>query len=60
MAVSNGVPQLPETSPTVEKVLMSATRFDRSLLPHCDLPFGSSVVVAARKPVEPGRERRTS
>jgi hypothetical protein len=33
----------------VERVLMSLTRIDRSLLRTRDLPFGSSVLVAARK-----------
>jgi SAM-dependent methyltransferase len=40
---------LPEVSPLVERVLMSLTRLDRSLLRTRDLPFGSSVLVAARK-----------
>ena len=50
---ADGVPQLPETGATVEKVLMGATRIDRWLLQRRDLPFGSSVVVAARKPAAP-------
>lgn len=44
------VPQLPEVGAIVEKILMAATRLDLALLPRCNLPFGSSVVVAARKP----------
>jgi SAM-dependent methyltransferase len=43
------VPRLPETGPTVERILMAATGLDRWLLQRCDLPFGSSVVVVARK-----------
>lgn len=46
----DGVPDLPQVSPTVERVLLAATRFDRALLGRWDLPFGSSVVVAARRP----------
>ena len=42
-------PRLPEPGPLVEKVLMAACGLDRWLLPRCDLPFGSSVVVVARK-----------
>ena len=42
-------PQLPETGPLVEKVLMAACGLDRWLLPRRDLPFGSSVVVVAQK-----------
>jgi SAM-dependent methyltransferase len=50
-AAADGVPQLPETGAAVEKILMGATRVDRLLLRRWNLPFGSSVVVAARKPV---------
>lgn len=46
---SEAAPRLPETGPVVEKVLMAASGLDRGLLPRYDLPFGSSVVVAARK-----------
>lgn len=46
---ADGVPRLPQTGPTVEKVLLAAAGLDRRLLPRWDLPFGSSVVVAARK-----------
>lgn len=45
-----GVPALPRVSPSVERVLLGATRLDRIVLPRTDLPFGSSVVVAARRP----------
>lgn len=55
-SASDGVPQLPETNLAIEKVLMAATRLDRRLLPRWDLPFGSSVVVAARKPTDPARK----
>ena len=48
---ADGVPRLPETGPAVEKVLMAASGLDRWLLPRCDLPFGSSVAVVARKEV---------
>jgi SAM-dependent methyltransferase len=40
---------LPEVSPLVERVLMALTRLDRALLRRRDLPFGSSVLVAASK-----------
>jgi SAM-dependent methyltransferase len=46
---ADGVPRLPDTGPTVERILMAATGLDRWLLPRCDLPFGSSVVVVGRK-----------
>jgi SAM-dependent methyltransferase len=48
--LSDGVPQLPATTPAIERFLMAATRIDRRLLARWDLPFGSSVVVAACKP----------
>lgn len=44
------LPPLPAVSPVVERVLLAASVLDRRLLPRFDLPFGSSVVVAARKP----------
>jgi SAM-dependent methyltransferase len=40
---------LPEVSPLTEKVLLGASQVDRTLLGKVDLPFGSSVVCAARK-----------
>jgi SAM-dependent methyltransferase len=43
------VPRLPETGPRVASFLTAISGVDRWLLPRCDLPFGSSVVVAARK-----------
>jgi len=48
---ADAVPRLPETGRLVEKVLMAACAVDRWLLPRWDLPFGSSVVVVARKEV---------
>ena len=44
-----GVAPLPEVSPGIEKVLLGATRIDERLLTRLDLPFGSSVLVAAVK-----------
>jgi SAM-dependent methyltransferase len=58
-SLSDGVPRLPEVSPAVERILMAATRVDRRLLLHRDLPFGSSVVVAARKPMDGAPKGRT-
>lgn len=49
------VPPLPEMNPSVERFLMALTRVDQRLLRRADLPFGSSVVVAAEKP---GRQVR--
>ena len=55
----DGLRALPRVSPAVERLLLAATRVDRALLGRRDLPFGSSVVVAARKPSTPdgGRDR---
>jgi SAM-dependent methyltransferase len=44
------VAPLPEVSPFVERVLLGASRIDHRLLRNRDLGFGSSVLVAARKP----------
>lgn len=44
------VVDVPHVSPAVEKLLMGLTRLDERLLGTRDLPFGSSVFVAARKP----------
>lgn len=44
------VPRLPNPGPFVESVLMTASKIDRILLKRVDLPLGSSVVLAARKP----------
>lgn len=46
---AEGVPRLPRTGPALERVLLAAAGLDRRLLPRRDLPFGSSVVVAAMK-----------
>jgi SAM-dependent methyltransferase len=44
------VPPLPEVGGFAERLLLAGSRVDRRLLGHRDLPFGSSVLVAARKP----------
>jgi SAM-dependent methyltransferase len=46
----DAVPGLPEVSPVVEKTLLGLAELDRKVLRSRNLPFGSSVVVAARKP----------
>ncbi len=46
--------ELPPVSPLVEKVLIGLARVDRTLLRSRDLPFGSSVLVAATKPAGAG------
>jgi SAM-dependent methyltransferase len=43
------VATLPRVSSTVERTLMALSRLDQRLLQRFDLPFGSSVVVAATK-----------
>ncbi|HEY0643178.1 MAG TPA: methyltransferase domain-containing protein [Nocardioides sp.] len=43
------VMSLPPVSPTVERVLVGASGVDRRLLGRWNLPFGSSVVCAARR-----------
>ncbi|MGI9157218.1 MAG: class I SAM-dependent methyltransferase [Marmoricola sp.] len=40
---------VPHVAPSVERLLMALTRFDERLLASRDLPFGSSVFVAATK-----------
>lgn len=45
---------LPEVPPVVEKVLLGLSAVDRTLLRGRDLPFGSSVLVAASKPPSDG------
>jgi SAM-dependent methyltransferase len=47
---SDEVAPLPEVGALVERVLLGASRIDRRLLRNRDLGFGSSVLVAARKP----------
>ncbi len=42
-------PELPQVNPLVERALLRATRVDERVLRTRDLPFGSSVVVAARR-----------
>jgi SAM-dependent methyltransferase len=49
-AAQDAAPRLPSVSPRVENVLMGLTRLDRAMLRRGDLPFGSSVVIAAGKP----------
>lgn len=44
------VVSLPQVPKPVEAVLMGLSRLDRTLLARTNLPFGSSVVVAANKP----------
>lgn len=43
------VVSVPQVSPRVERLLLTMTRIDERLLRRVDLPFGSSVLVAARK-----------
>lgn len=45
---------LTRVRPVAEKVLMALARVDRWMLRRWDLPFGSSVVLVARKPSYPG------
>lgn len=49
---SGAVPALPQVSKGVEKVLLGLSGLDRRILGRRNLPFGSSVVVVARKPYE--------
>ena len=49
-------PSLPRVGPAAERVLVGLTRVDRGVLRRWDLPFGSSVVLAARKPPDPGAD----
>jgi SAM-dependent methyltransferase len=44
------VGRLPTVSPRQDRVLMGLSRLDERALHRVDLPFGSSVLVAARKP----------
>ena len=43
--------KLPEPSPAVERMLIGLSRVERRWLRHHDAPFGSSVFLAADKPV---------
>jgi SAM-dependent methyltransferase len=45
------VVRLPRTPPAVDRVLMTLGSVDDRVLARRDLPFGSSVVVAARRPL---------
>jgi SAM-dependent methyltransferase len=45
--------QLPQVSPTMDKLLIGLTRLEAKALRRRDLPFGSSVFVAAVKPLSP-------
>jgi SAM-dependent methyltransferase len=49
-AARDGGNRLPTVSPRQDKVLMGLSRLDRRALRRVDLPFGSSVFVAAHKP----------
>jgi hypothetical protein len=44
------VPPLPRVPAVVERLLRALCRVDQWLLARSDLPFGSSVLVAAAKP----------
>ena len=46
----SGADRLPPVSPGQDRVLVGLSRLDQRALRHVDLPFGSSVFVAARKP----------
>jgi len=52
-AEAAGVADLPEVGPTVERLLSGLSSIDRRLLARRNLPFGSSVVIAAAKPGRP-------
>lgn len=43
--------RLPTVPPRVERVLLTVSRIEARLLERWDLPFGSSVFLAAEKPV---------
>lgn len=47
---ATGSLQLPVISPVQERILEAATAVDRRLVARWDLPFGSSVILAAEKP----------
>ena len=46
----SGPPPLPEISKVQERILSSLTAVDRRLIDRYDLPWGSSVILAATKP----------
>ena len=43
------LPPLPKVSRLVDRTLLGLSRVDAHLLRHWDLPFGSSIVIAAQK-----------
>lgn len=45
--------RLPQVSPRADRVLMGLSRMDQRLLRRSDLPFGSSIFLAAIKPEHP-------
>lgn len=47
---ADAAPRLPSVHPTVEKLLIGLTRLDLAVLRRGDIPFGSSVMIAAGKP----------
>jgi SAM-dependent methyltransferase len=50
---ADGVADLPDVSPAVERLLSGLSSIDRRLLARRNLPFGSSVVIAASKSARP-------
>jgi SAM-dependent methyltransferase len=44
------VVDVPQVGPTLERILLALCRWDARMLAHRDLPFGSSVFLAAVKP----------
>lgn len=48
---AHDIVDVPTVSRPLHHMLMALCRLDEHLLPHVDLPFGSSVFLAARKPV---------
>ncbi|MBA2561162.1 MAG: class I SAM-dependent methyltransferase [Propionibacteriales bacterium] len=50
--------RLPQVSPAMDRVLMGLTRGEQRLLGSRDIPFGSSVLVAAAKPGRGDGDRR--
>lgn len=55
---AEGVASLPDVAPIAERLLVALSSIDRRLLARRNLPFGSSVVVAALKPAHPSTEGR--
>jgi SAM-dependent methyltransferase len=55
MAQPSDVVSLPSVPPVVERLLLLLSQADRAMLRRTDLPFGSSVVIAATKPPAPAR-----